>query len=1473
MNWPLDGLRRVSVNCFGFGGTNAHVILDEAPEYLYSRCLIGNHSSADESPSSPLISPLDTEAVANCPASEYQLFLYSAHEKSGVSRTMTSHSEYIKSKVKTCPPRFLRDYSYTLACRRSNLEWKGFVVAKSINELATKLETAGSSDIVRSLRSDAAQIAFVFSGQGTQWPKMGQDLMEFEVFKNSIEEASEYLLQCLQSPFNLLQEILRDEFDSAISFPHIAQPATTAVQVALVDLLHSYDITPSSVVGHSSGEIAAAYAGGAISRFEAWEIAYFRGLAAISLPFRAPKLKGAMMVIGMSMEWTRKYLEESGKSAEIACANSPESTTISGRIEVITDIDQDLTNRTPRVFHRILKVRTAYHSSYMRLVEEDYRDSLVSIKPREFHEGVRMFSSLTGKPIQGDRLVPRYWSDNMVNPVQFVAAITSMMEQPAQTRPTILVEIGPNAALRSPTTETMASILVKDSIPMYYSVLQPKFNGVSKLLGLIGDLWIQGCPLNMEQVVVRGRISNVKCLTDLPPYAWNHSKSYWHESHLSITHRNRAYPRQDFIGAPTTDSTPFEPRWRGFLRISENPWIQDHQVQKTIVYPAAGMVSMVLEGAKQIKPESDGFLGYEISDMTISKAMIVPNNEHGLETVLNIKIATDLHGEIRSTAHHEFSIYSKHLTREWEKNATGFIHFKYATGSPLTLATACQIQMDKVSDDCKEAMNSRQLYEALDTMGMNYGPTFQNMSDIYKGNGACRCKVTVPDTKAKMPSKFEYQHILHPATLDSMFHSLFVIDAVPMVPTYIKSLFVSTGIDQDGPKSFSGFATADRVGLQDASAKIVMNGSGHPGAHVVIDGIYLTALQSTGSVEDIFLPNFRNLCTEIIWKRDVSFNLPTSLAMQIDLLAHKYPGLAVLQVGGNSRSATKLLQLLAATEEDTPRLSKFTLLGPRDSRAYSRIMKKFKRRPAAAFIERKTDIRDISAFYHLIVFFEDSGVEIGSLKNLLGAGGILMQLEPNSVITETDAKAQHPINAVVHKNTAVFTDLSALMLILLIPDESNDEIAAFTEMVTSWSAGLGLVVRAATSREILNLEALVENSVVLSLLDVCYPSEQPCSILQWDESHFNLFKDLQKSAKGMICLTRGAHMNPQTLQGSSIIGLARTLMSEDPRKMIVTFDVDVASQLAETTLVKNIIAVFSQTFCKESSSTSSGCLETEFAEKDGEIFIPRLKTIKPLNQIIEGNSPSAVKRRAFHGPEETDAIDLKLSLVKVGLSEDSCQFTEFPRTDIRPDEVDIKFRQALLTSRDVETALGRNTESTIGLDVRGTITRVGRDVTEFRPGDEVVALVSGGSIRTTARAKVQFVQRHETAAFPSLLVSAYYAIVYMGRAMAGKSVLIHAGASPHGLVAMQIAKLSGVHVFATVVGQNSDGQRKILTDCGLPSERIFNAADDYVPCLLSMTGGKGVDMVYDTMEDSADCYDKCVKNCKLMSPGIFLYWS
>ena len=1486
--WPVPGVRRVSVNCFGFGGTNAHVIMDEAPDATRA----ANRPIPPKANSHLILSdPTFTNGNVT-PDWTSHLFCYSAHEQSGIHRTVKAHLEFLQSKSRDFLPKFLADYSYTLGVRRSNMEWKYTLVASTGSELLAKMQSIDSQSVLRSSRNKQPRICFVFCGQGAQWAQMGKDLLAFPPFRKSLEQAALHLKLIASAPFDLLEEILKDPTESRIEDPSIAQPATTALQVALVDLLRAFGISPQYVVGHSSGEIAAVFAAGAISREAAWEIAFFRGAAAATLPIKAPKLKGGMMVVGMSLSETEKYLETNNSSAQIACINSPRSITLSGKADSLQHIAEDL--RQKKVFVRMLNVSIAYHSSYMKLVEAEYRDSLGHLQPHEFLPTVSMFSSVTGGKLMGAHTGAEYWCENLVSPVKYVAALEAMMDLPASERPDILVELSPTSALRSPTSDILAD-LNQDHTTLYLSALSRQGNGSATFLETLGELWTRGCQVDMKKVVTQGSDEgSLRCLTELPPYAWNHDKSYWHESHLNEATRFRKYARQDLIGAPTADSVPFEPRWRGFLRISESPWIQDHQVQKTIVYPAAGMVAMVLEGAVQMVSGTLDLLGYEISEMQFEKAMVIPNTAHGLEVALNIKEISTTLSQFKG---YEFVIYSKPLDKAWERHARGYLRFRFKLGNYRTPFRSYDERFSSLDASCHESVTPRQLYEKLDAVGMNYGSLFRNITSIRRGDGSCICTVRDPDTKSKMPANFEYPHLLHPATLDSMFQSLFVIDPVPMVPTFIKSLFVSTSVGETKDTEFSGYATANRIGVRDAEATIVMQRPGLDDAYVSIEGLRLTGL-STSLSQSEFLPNHHSLCTEIVWKQDVDSARPSTLSEQIALFAHKVPSLAILQVGGDWEMTQAILRVVAPTKT-TPCLRRYTVVGPSSEAHSSDISEHLKGAAVTAFVEIKSyDELDSLGDYHLVINFRNDGNSIEGLRRHLKTGGLILDqvsqqngltngngngnghihLDPSPqfhaavddghYVEHLDDSHKHKITLRVHKypespGPRSKDPPSIVVLTLDVPDLESSALVESLERQFK-SRQVNLSVTSITTSQLAESVEILRDKVVISILDFTTIQSPKGAVYGWTEKDFETFQLLHKTAKAIIWVTRGAHMQPTNPHGAPIIALARTLMSEDALKTIITFDLASETGLGDAAALDGLLTIFTKAFIEK---TTLGQLDTEYAERLGELFIPRFQPVTSMNELIEDDKYDASLLTSPKPHQDTSSLlkGTKLIVSEAGLAKGGTSWVEFTTQELGADEVEISFDEAPLTHLDIDTAMGRTAATTFGLDVRGKVRRVGSDVANFQVGDDVVGLALKGAFSDIIHVNQRLVRKYQPGLLASPLIIAYYGLVHHGRAGQGRKILVQGGASAFGVVAVKMAQSLGSEVYATVLGPEVTLQRQILVNVGLPDDHILDAnSEDFLLAIEAATNGKGVDVLFNPTQEHVAANFRCVHKCKFV---------
>ncbi|PHH69515.1 hypothetical protein CDD82_7707 [Ophiocordyceps australis] len=1461
MEWPVAGRRRVSVNCFGFGGTNAHVILDEAPGHLFANNLFGHHSSV-------------TANVNMMPGSGARprgphLVCYSSHEKSGVRRVMESHVAHFKRVQHSddvCSSRYLRDYAYTVNCRRSQLEWRGYVVASSTEAIAASVE-AMTGSIARAAGSSAQpRVGFVFCGQGAQWAQMGKELFQYGVFARAVVEASLYLSVELEAPYSLVSELSRAAGQSRVGEAHIAQPATTVVQMALVDLLASLGIAPAAVVGHSSGEIAAAYAAGALGRKQAWATAYYRGLAAARLRGRG----GAMMVVGLAADETRRLLAPWTGRVQVACINSPRSTTISGDGDGINELERMLGGRD--VFCRRLPVSVAYHSHHVEAVQHEYQTWLADSKPRAAR-GVTMVSSVTGQAVAGPELTARYWARNMVSAVDYVAAVEAMMRLPQ--RPTVLVELSPRAALRSPTRDIIQNMdNMENKMPEYRSILDAHSPAPAALLRLVGRLWTLGLDLRLDALLDVPACGPPKCLTDLPSYAWNHSKTYWHESHLSLANRFRRFGRHDLLGAPTADSTPLEPRWRGFLRVAENPWIQDHQVQKTTVYPAAGMVAMVLEAARQMAADRPvPVVGYQVTNLAIAKALIVPGSAHGLEVALNVNTT--------SPDAAAFAIYSKPLGRDWERNAHGGLVFASASPAHAAWFDALDAQHRRLDARCCVPVSPRQLYELLDTMGINYGPLFQNMTALRTppSGPAVVAAVRVPDTRAKMPAGFEYDHVIHPATLDAVFQTLFAIDAAPRVPVFVKSIYVSANamLARAG-LVLSGFATAATTGIGHADADIAM--ATPAGARVVVQGLHLARLDAAG-----FLPNHASLCSHIVWKHDAARFCAATLTAQLDLLAHKWPALTVLQVGGGTATTSAALAVLCPDAAVAPRLARYTIVDVAQSLA---LVKDSVLEP---YVEVKQTLAQVSGQYHVVLYFAHAHVDddVAGLDKHVRPGGMLLEEVQSSSAQQQQESSSSPGPQCRHDQdsghgaTLVRVDFhpdsepqvcmaprrktllksndkrpSPLPLLLLLPPgprAKNDQLTLFTRHFkrAALKSLPNLVVSPISPDMVRHDPALLHGNLVLSLLDVVDPAH---CVFNWSQHDFDLFALVHKAAKTLVWLTQGAHLVPVAPEAAPMLALARTLMSEDPLKTIVSLDLAPDSRLRRRCTVAAIWSVV------EASLLSPASLprETEFAEQDGRLLVPRLVPLAPLNRLIEHDKPGAhVAQLPFRPAADSS---LRLTIAKPGIPDGLLYFASHPDPDLPPTHVQIVFERALLSHLAVDTALGRTTADHLGLDVVGTIVQVGSAVDSLRPGLRVAALAPNGTVANVVTTHASLVSAVRPDAMRSIPLPAAYALVHVGRVAPGRRVLVQAGASAYGQPAVELALGLGADVYATVFGPDASRQRKTLLACGLAPQRIIDAdAPGLVHALAAATDGHGLDLVFNPTQCHVQPAIDCLRPC------------
>lgn len=608
---------------------------------------------------------------------------------------------------------------------------------------------------------------------------------------------------------------------------------------------------------------------------------------------------GAMLSVALSHEQAQSYLVEAENTSgvgdlTVACINSPKNVTISGLLKGIDHLKKILDEKN--IFARKLQVENAYHSVYMNAIAGDYTSLVGDLEPGKLLENLEQppfYSSVTGSLASPkDLQTVEYWIKNLVSPVQFLHSVTKMF---TDTTPRVkklgarktsapiteLLEIGPHGALRGPIREIMEELPESNKIS-YETLLKRGFSATQTSLVAAGKLYCRGYGVNIEKIN-KGKAKYVSknLLVDLPSYPFNHSKSYWNESRLSKGYRFRKSARHELLGAPVPDWDKNNAIWRNWIRISENPWVRDHRVTGSTLYPAAGMLVMAIEASRQLASAEKKVKGFRFKEVALHMALRIPLNTEGVETHFHLRPYLDSTTTTSSTWS-EFELRSCE-GGQWREHCRGLIQTEYeAQCTPVDdgledrmFAKICASRVVEAERACRKDVSTKQLYELLQTVGLDFGPTFHNLSDMrIDQNGSAVATVAAPDIKSKVPYGYVHPYLIHPTTLDGVFQSILValtrggreVREV-MVPTAIRELWVSGDLNttQD---SYRLCANANFLGLRQADASFVAVDNTHRKPMVWAEGFVSTAVSSRDTSQE---DAYRHLCFNIDWKLDPSF--------------------------------------------------------------------------------------------------------------------------------------------------------------------------------------------------------------------------------------------------------------------------------------------------------------------------------------------------------------------------------------------------------------------------------------------------------------------------------------------------------------------------------------------------------------------------------------------------------------------------
>lgn len=597
-------------------------------------------------------------------------------------------------------------------------------------------------------------------------------------------------------------------------------------------------------------------------------VAYYRGKYSSQMQEKAPELQGGMLAVGLSPEDCENYiLSVKSGTLNIACINSPISVTVSGDLPAIHELQSKL--KASEIFNRKLKVDVAYHSHHMKVVAEEYLDSLSTIGSTPPSEEIQFFSSvLPGVPVGSS---PGYWVENMLRPVRFMDAVRKMASKadPAD----VLVEIGPHSALAGPLKQIYQLSAYSNYKPTYFTALQRDSNTTTSILGLACNLYSKGFPVDIGRINFPLRNLHTQVLADLPPYPWNHTTKHWHEGRISRNFRHRRFPRHDVLGTLDDDSTELELRWKSFLRLSEVPWLRHHMVRGSIIYPGSGYVVMAIEAARQ-KNEllNESLQGYTLQEISFSKALVVPDTVDGIE--ISFVLRPYRQGPVNvSGTWDEFSVYS----HSSDRGATEHCHGLISTQTTFTTnASEVQKSFAEAKGYCTTEVDLTKLWARRWSVGLELGPCFSTIASCLTGRDQALCVLNIADTAALMPYQFESPSLISPASLDSVFQCSVMASAegmkeftAPIVPTYLQELVISKEINNLAGQKLGIYAGIERLGtrLLDGNVIVVDDLEGSCEPMIQINGLRLSLLskERISPIEDIS----NKLCWNLLWNYDI----------------------------------------------------------------------------------------------------------------------------------------------------------------------------------------------------------------------------------------------------------------------------------------------------------------------------------------------------------------------------------------------------------------------------------------------------------------------------------------------------------------------------------------------------------------------------------------------------------------------------
>ena len=737
--WPrTERPRRFGVSAFGVSGTNVHTIVEQAPDEVSETGAGADGGTGTGTAAAAAVRPVLVPGVGTV------AWPVSGRTREGLAAQAGRMHAFAVARPESDPS----DVAWSLAATRSVFEHRAVVTGADREELAAGLTALAAGAPAPGLVCGDGPAAvrpgrtvFVFPGQGGQWAGMGAELMRVSpVFAARLAECEAAL-----SPFVdwSLTEVLAAGVD--LERVDVVQPALWAVMVSLAAVWQAAGVTPKAVVGHSQGEIAAACVAGVLSLEDGARVVALRSQA-----LRALAGRGGMMSIAEGEAAVLERIAPYGGRVSVAALNGPAATVVSGEPAALEELAAACEAAGVRA--RILPVDYASHSPQVAELEEEIRAALAGITPRAGR--VPVVSSMTGELIDGTSMDAGYWYQSLRATVRFTQAIGTL----AGTGHGVFVEASPHAVLTGAVAATIeAADPDAETGPVVTGTLRRDDGGANRLLTSFAEAYTRGVPVDWTAVLPAGQP------VDLPTYAFQHQR-YWPRASMgagNVAAAGLGAVDHPLLGAAVTMANGAGVVFTGRLSLAGQPWLADHAVGSTVVFPGAAFVELALQAGHRVGCE-------QIAELTLENPLILPRSgAMQLQVVLSPPDGRGQRG---------FEAFARldddDPDRPWLRHAGGLLAVPPAEDQD---GAADGQELAQWPPEGAAPVDISGLYGDVAAAGYGYGPAFQGLRAVWRRGQDTFAEVALPDEIADSAGEFG----LHPALLDATLHAAAVVAATP----------------------------------------------------------------------------------------------------------------------------------------------------------------------------------------------------------------------------------------------------------------------------------------------------------------------------------------------------------------------------------------------------------------------------------------------------------------------------------------------------------------------------------------------------------------------------------------------------------------------------------------------------------------------------------------------------------------------